>query len=76
MLISTDNEKITCKALVYISYEYQLPGDIREEYIARMQLAITDARMLGVSRNYLETTLYPQVFGKRMGACPNEIQSL
>ncbi|KAF2194268.1 hypothetical protein K469DRAFT_195015 [Zopfia rhizophila CBS 207.26] len=71
-----EGEKVFRKALVYISYKYQLPGDIREEYIARMQLAMADARMLGVSKNYLETSLYPQVFGKRTGARPDEIRSL
>lgn len=41
-----------------------------------MQLAMADARMLGVSQNYLEISLYPLVFGKRTGARPDEVRSL
>lgn len=41
-----------------------------------MQLAMADARMLGVSQNYLETSLRPLAFGKRTGARPDEIRSL
>ncbi|PWY86279.1 hypothetical protein BO70DRAFT_428317 [Aspergillus heteromorphus CBS 117.55] len=57
-------ERVHRKALVYVSYKYQVPGDIRDEYMARMQLAMDDARMLGVSEYYLEALLHPQVFGK------------
>ena len=66
-------EKVFRKALIYISYEHQLPGDIRDEYIPRMQLAMADARMLGVSQNYLETSLHPLVFGKQTGAQSDEV---
>jgi hypothetical protein len=31
---------------------YRLPGIIREEYRARMQLAMADAKLLGVSEKY------------------------
>ena len=72
---STEGEVVTRKALIYINYEYQLPGTIRDEYIARMQLAMADARMLGVSQNYLETSLHPLIFGKRTGAGPDEVRS-
>ncbi len=75
VLITEEGEKAIRKALIYISYEHQLPGDIREEYIGRMQLAMADARMLGVSQNYLETSLHPLVFGKRTGARPDEVRS-
>ena len=71
--IIEEGEKVFRKALIYISYEYQLPGVIRDEYIGRMQLAMADARMLGVSQNYLETSLHPLVFGKRTGAQPEEV---
>lgn len=60
-----EGEKTFHKALVYISYEYQSPGTIRDEYIPRMQLAMTDARKLGVSPDYLETSLHPLVSGKQ-----------
>lgn len=63
--IDPEGEPVIHKALVYISYKYQLPGDIREEYTARMQLAMADARMLGLSDNYLDSSLMPQVLGKR-----------
>jgi len=45
------------EVLIYISYKYQSPGQIRDEYVARMQLAIADARAVGVSDEYLETSL-------------------
>ena len=64
------------KALIYISSEYRLPGNIREEYIGRMQLAMADARMLGVSQSYLETSLYPLVFGKQSGPPAGEMGAL
>ena len=67
-----EGERVLRKALIYISYEYQLPGVIRDEYIGRMQLAIADTRMLGVSQDYLETSLHPLVFGKRTSAQPDE----
>ena len=64
------------KALIYISYEYRLPGTIRNEYINRMRLAMADALKLGVSETYLETSLYPLVFGKdpRTGAQPEGVR--
>ena len=58
------HQHISRDYLIYINYEYQLPGTIRDEYIAHMQLAMADARMLGVSQNYLETSLHPLMFGK------------
>ena len=64
------------KALIYINHEYQLPGTIRDEYIARMQLAMADARMLGIFQNYLENSLHPLSFGKRTGTGPDEARSL
>ncbi|KAK0513029.1 hypothetical protein JMJ35_005046 [Cladonia borealis] len=62
--ISEEGEKLSRKALIYISYEYPLPGTIRNEYINRMRLAMVDALKLGVSQTYLETSLHPLVFGK------------
>ena len=62
--IMEEDEKDIRKALIYISYEYPLPGTIRNEYINRMRLAMADALKLGVSQTYLETSLHPLVFGK------------
>lgn len=59
-------------ALVYVCREHQLPGEIRGEYRARMRLAMADARMLGVSRNYLDTSLHPLVFGEPAGSIADE----
>lgn len=53
------------KVLIYISYKYQVPGTIREEYVNRMQLAITDACRLGVSKRFVENSLYPQMFARQ-----------
>ncbi|KAL8796254.1 MAG: hypothetical protein Q9195_001369 [Heterodermia aff. obscurata] len=66
-------KNVSRKALIYISYKHQLPGDIREEYIGRMQLAMADAGVLGVSKSYLETSLHPLVFGERAGARLDEV---
>ncbi|KAI0384472.1 hypothetical protein F5Y04DRAFT_248420 [Hypomontagnella monticulosa] len=64
-------EKIVRKALVYISSDqYLSPGTIRDEYIGRMQLSIADARILGVSQHYVETSLHPYIFGTQNGAQP------
>ncbi|KAI9667878.1 MAG: hypothetical protein M1821_000697 [Bathelium mastoideum] len=67
--------KILRKALIYISYRYQSPGDIKEEYIVRMHLAIAYARLLGVSKTYFETSLYPKLLERRNGAQPDEGES-
>ena len=60
-----ERKKDIRKALIYISYEYPLPGTIRNEYINRMRLAMADALKLGVSQTYLETSLHPLIFGKQ-----------
>ncbi|PYH97587.1 hypothetical protein BO71DRAFT_121733 [Aspergillus ellipticus CBS 707.79] len=73
---NSEGERRLHKALVYVSYKYQVPGDIRDEYAARMQLAMADARTLGVSEYYLEALLYPQVFGRRAKAQADELQYL
>lgn len=72
MLINIEGRKVIRKALVYISYKYQVPCAIRDEYIVRMHLAMAYARLLGVSKEYLETSLYPQIFGKRIVARQDE----
>lgn len=41
-------------ALVYISTSYKTDGNIRTEYIARMETAIMDAQKLGLSRHFLK----------------------
>ena len=70
--INEELERDIRKALIYISYEYPLPGIIRDEYIGRMQLAMADALKLGVSQTYLETSLHPLIFSKkRTGAQVN-----
>ncbi|KAK0621748.1 hypothetical protein B0T17DRAFT_618157 [Bombardia bombarda] len=59
------DETMVQKVLVYVSHEqYQVPGDIRQEYIGRMRLASTDASSLGVSQRYIETMLGPVIYGK------------
>lgn len=45
------------KALVYVSLRYQDEGPIRDEYIARMNAGIIDARKLGMSDSYIENCL-------------------
>ena len=73
--ISEEGEKLSRKALIYISYEYPLPGTIRNEYINRMRLAMADAHKLGVSQTYLETSLHPLIFGeKQITLQPEEVR--
>lgn len=50
---------------MYISEKYKGPSDIREEYIRRMELAIADAGLLGVSEEYIKGSLYPYLHGPR-----------
>lgn len=51
-------------ALVYLSYTHQEDGDIREEYVHRMHLAIMDAKKLGMPEVYvqdhLQNLVYPE----------------
>lgn len=49
------------KALVYLSSEYRTDGVIREEYIARMNNAMIDARKMGVSDEYIRKCIEPIV---------------
>ncbi|KAL4812564.1 hypothetical protein BDW67DRAFT_193562 [Aspergillus spinulosporus] len=57
------------EALVYISTPmYRSPGTIRDEYSERMQLAIADARFLGLSEDYLTYSLAPLIFCKETNA--------
>ena len=44
----------TMNALVYISENYKTDGDIRTEYVARMEKAIVDGQKLGLSHCFLE----------------------
>ena len=44
----------TVNALVYISKNYMEDGDIRDEYIGRMEKALADGQKLGLSRWFLE----------------------
>lgn len=52
------------EALVYLSGRYKKDGQIRSEYVQRMELAMSDALKLGVSKQYLRDSLYPLVFGE------------
>lgn len=45
------------EALVYVSERYHEEGSIRDEYIARMNAGIIDARKLGVSDEHIEKCL-------------------
>lgn len=63
--IPSEDKKVILRALVYISYKYQLPGPIREEYVGRMRLAIEDACMLGVSTEFVENSLHPHMFSNQ-----------
>jgi hypothetical protein len=49
------------KALVYVSLRFQKEGQIREEYVQRMNAGISDARKLGVSDLYLRRCLRPHI---------------
>lgn len=49
------------KALVYVSLRFQKEGQIRDEYVKRMNAGITDARKLGVSDLYFKTCLRPYI---------------
>ena len=46
---------IVREALVYISYTFSSPGIIREEYMSRMELAMADGKLLGLSEEYLNS---------------------
>ncbi|KAI0481568.1 hypothetical protein F4859DRAFT_425170 [Xylaria cf. heliscus] len=47
------------KALVYVSENYTSDGIIREEYILRVQKAMADAEILGVSRSFVDKYVTP-----------------
>ncbi|KAJ4327387.1 hypothetical protein N0V84_002158 [Fusarium piperis] len=49
------------KALVYVSENYATDGMIREEYIARMQKAVSNAGTLGVSQSFLNKYIVPHL---------------
>ncbi|KAH2023279.1 hypothetical protein KXV45_000965 [Aspergillus fumigatus] len=57
------------EALVYISTPmYRSPGAITNDYSRRMQQAIADARLLGLSEDYLTYTLGPLISRKETDA--------
>ena len=64
-------ESMVYDALIYVCREqqqhHQPPGEIRGEYQARMRLAMADAQMLGISGEYLDTSLHPLVFSGHRG---------
>lgn len=45
--------------LVYVSQNYTADGEIREEYIARMEKATSDAVALGVSKAFVDRVIVP-----------------
>jgi hypothetical protein len=47
------------RVLVYVSENYVTDGTIREEYISRMQSAISDAKALGVSVSFIDKFIVP-----------------
>lgn len=49
------------KSLVYVSENYATDGTIREEYIARMQKAVSNAGTLGVSHSFLDKYIVPHL---------------
>lgn len=49
------------KVLVYVSENYATDGTIREEYIARMQNAVSNASTLGVSQSFLDKYIVPHL---------------
>ncbi|KAM3440601.1 hypothetical protein MY4824_002049 [Beauveria thailandica] len=49
------------KALVYISEQYKVDGEIRSEYINRMQKGIVDGQTLGIPASYVDKCLSPLV---------------
>ncbi|KAL2076225.1 hypothetical protein VTL71DRAFT_1168 [Oculimacula yallundae] len=51
-------------ALVYLSNQYNIDGNIRAEYVPRMKLAMSDAEKLGVSSSYLNQILLPFISAK------------
>ena len=61
------------KALVYVSENYTADGSIREEYIPRMQRAVSDAVKLGVSQSFLEKYVFP--FLHQQNAMPSSSAS-
>ncbi|KAL4744128.1 hypothetical protein BDV11DRAFT_3085 [Aspergillus similis] len=51
------------EALVYLSNQYTKDGNIRAEYVVRMQLAMANALKLGVDEAYLRASLHPYILG-------------
>ncbi|KAJ0117766.1 ig2 family protein [Diaporthe amygdali] len=49
-------------ALVYASTLYSRDGDVRERYVPRMERAMDDAVALGVSRDFIDRHIAPQVW--------------
>ncbi|EEU37067.1 uncharacterized protein NECHADRAFT_86778 [Fusarium vanettenii 77-13-4] len=63
------------KALVYVSENYTTDGTIREEYIARMRNAVSNASTLGVSHSFLDKYIVPHLKpDDEEPATPDQIQ--
>ncbi|KAI1325947.1 hypothetical protein F5Y16DRAFT_422335 [Xylariaceae sp. FL0255] len=66
ILTSTEQKKkVIQEALIYISLNYKGPADIREEYVGRMEAAMADARLLGMTNEYCQRAIYPFINGPR-----------
>lgn len=61
--LTTSNATEQIKALVYVSENYTDDGDIRQEYIGRMQNAVADALKLGISRSFVDGYIWPHLNG-------------
>ncbi|KAH3941178.1 gamma-glutamylcyclotransferase [Parastagonospora nodorum] len=59
---NTFENSVARNVLVYVVPEYCEDGKIRKEYIGRMESAIIDAEVLGVSEQYIKTSLHPCMF--------------
>ncbi|USP79398.1 hypothetical protein yc1106_06672 [Curvularia clavata] len=62
---NTFENGVAFQSLVYLVPEYCENGKIRKEYVGRMESAIMDAEVLGVSKHYIETSLRPCILQDR-----------
>ena len=80
LAIEDSKEKVVkaVNALVYVSAQYKTDGDIRTEYIARMESAIIDGYKLGLSVQFLQQVdfcihrIQPSSYGNHGRSMPNQ----
>jgi hypothetical protein len=60
------NESTPVDSLVYVSRRFRHDGEIREEYVSRMERAISDALKLGMSKSFVDKYMEPFVHGPVM----------